>query len=152
MTRILLLLLLTLAAGAAAAQTIYRWTDDRGKVHYGNEPPRSVRAQPIADRVNSVSLPAAQSAAPGSTKTAAREPGPVVMYSTSWCTYCAQARAYFAANRIRYQDYDVEKSAAANAEYKRLGGRGVPLIVHGGQTMSGFSEAAFKALVARSSR
>jgi glutaredoxin len=152
MTRILAAGILAFAAAAAAAQNVYRWTDEKGRVHYGNEPPAAAKARPVADRINSYDGPAEVRRAPASSATAAHEAGPVVMYSTSWCTYCAQARAYFARQRIRYQDYDVEKSAAASAAYKRLGGRGVPLIVHGGQTMSGFSEAAFEALVARSSR
>lgn len=73
----------------------------------------------------------------------------VVMYATSWCPYCAKARAYFAKSGIAYVEHDVEKSAGANAEFKRLGGRGVPLIVVGRERMSGFSEQAFEHLIAR---
>jgi glutaredoxin len=152
MTRLLVVLVLTLAAGASAAQTIYRWTDDRGRVQYGNEPPRDVKAQPVADRINSIGVPAPIRESQPAGRAPAGEPGLVVMYSTAWCQYCAKARAYFAANRIRYYDYDIEKSASAHAEYKRLGGRGVPLIVHNGATLSGFSEKSFEALLARSSR
>jgi glutaredoxin len=78
--------------------------------------------------------------------------GPVVMYATDWCGYCARARAYFARKGIQYVEHNVEKSAAAHAEFKRLGGKGVPLIVHNGQTLRGFSEPAFEALMARSTR
>jgi glutaredoxin len=152
MTRILVAGILILAAGSAAAQTIYRWTDENGRVQYGNEPPPSAKVRPVADRINSIAGPVLVRQAHPSPDKAAYEPGPIVMYSTSWCGYCAKARAYFASKRIRYQEYDVEKSATANAEFKRLGGKGVPLIVHGGATMSGFSEASFEALVARSSR
>ncbi len=83
---------------------------------------------------------------------AAAASGPVVLYATSWCRYCAQARAYFAKNGIAYIEHDVEKSASANAEFKRLGGKGVPLIVHAGQTMRGFSEQGFESLLARTRR
>jgi glutaredoxin len=152
MMRILVAGILVLAAGTAAAQAIYRWTDEHGRVQYGNQPPPNAKVRPVADRINSYDGPVEIRRVPARTAAAAPEAGPVAMYSTSWCTYCAQARAYFASKRIRYQEYDVEKSPAANAEYKRLGGRGVPLIVHRGQTMSGFSEQAFEALVARSSR
>ncbi|MEX2199616.1 MAG: glutaredoxin domain-containing protein [Burkholderiales bacterium] len=78
--------------------------------------------------------------------------GLVVMYATSWCPYCAKARAYFGRKGIAYTEYDVEKSPTANAEFKRLGGRGVPLILVGREKMSGFSEAGFDALLARASR
>jgi len=77
---------------------------------------------------------------------------PVVMYATSWCPYCAKARAYFARNGIAYVEHDIEKSAAVNAEFRRLGGRGVPLILVGTEKMSGFSEQRLDALLARAGR
>ena len=88
---------------------------------------------------------AAQSAQP-------QPPQPVVMYATSWCPYCAKARAYFARTGTAYTEYDIERSAAANAEFKRLGGRGVPLILVGKEKMSGFSERGLDALLARAGR
>jgi glutaredoxin len=72
-----------------------------------------------------------------------------VMYATAWCPYCAKARAYFARKGIPYTERDVEKSAGALAEFRKLGGRGVPLIVHNGEILRGFSEASFDALLAR---
>lgn len=81
------------------------------------------------------------------------EPTPeVVMYATSWCPYCAKARAYFAQSGIAYVEHDVEKSAIARAEFKRLGGRAVPLIVVGREKMDGFSEVGFEFLMARATR
>ena len=79
-------------------------------------------------------------------------PQSVVMYATVWCPYCAKARAYFARKGIAYVEYDIEKSAAVNTEFKRLGGRGVPLILVGTQKMSGFSEQGLDALLARAGR
>jgi glutaredoxin len=79
-------------------------------------------------------------------------PVPVVMYATSWCPHCARARAYFARKGIAYVEHDVEKSVAASVEFKRLGGRGVPLILVGREQMSGFDEQAFAILHAREGR
>lgn len=39
--------LLCAAYGAAAAQGVYKWTDERGQVHYGDKPPAGASAQPI---------------------------------------------------------------------------------------------------------
>ncbi len=83
---------------------------------------------------------------------AAKAAAPVVMYATSWCPYCAKARAYFAKNGIAYVEHDIEKSAAVNAEFKRLGGRGVPLILVGTERISGFSELAFESMLAHAGR
>jgi len=137
MARLILAVLALLVAASSAAQ-VYRWTDENGRVMYGSQPPTSAKAKVVEDRIQSYSAPATTQA--------------VVMYATSWCGYCAQARAYFAKNRIRYVEYDVEKDAAAKAEFKRLGGRGVPLIVQGGSVMRGFSEQSFEAFIARAAR
>ncbi len=66
---------------------------------------------------------------------------PVVkMYATDWCPYCKQARDYFARNGIPYTELDIEKSEAARAEHKSIGGRGIPVILVGSERMNGFSE------------
>jgi glutaredoxin len=80
------------------------------------------------------------------------EPTPqVVMYATSWCPYCAKARAYFESNGIAYTEHDVEKSPDAQAEFKRLHGRVVPLIFVGRERIDGFSELAFEFALQRAS-
>lgn len=97
-------------------------------------------------------LAIAVAAAAGSAPARAETTPQVVMYATSWCPYCAKARAYFARAGIAYVEHDVEKSASANAEFKRLGGRGVPLILVGRERMNGFSEQGFEDMLARASR
>lgn len=155
MTRIRLLAasLAWLAAGAAAAQGIHRWTDERGRVHYGNEPPRHARAVPLPERVATYGGPVEVHRVPGVVKApAAAVAAPVVLYATSWCAYCRVARAYFRKHGIDYVEHDVEKSAEAKAEFTRLGGKGVPLVVLGRAAMNGFSESGFETLLARSGR
>ena len=92
----------------------------------------------------------AQSPSAGST--AGCSSAKVVMYATDWCPYCAKARAHFRKHGIDYVEHDIEKSPEGRAEYQRLGGRGVPLILIGEQRMSGFSEARFDALYTSSRR
>jgi len=64
----------------------------------------------------------------------------VKMYATDWCPYCRKAREYFARNGIPYTEIDIEKSQAAQDEYRSIGGRGVPVILVGSERMNGFSE------------
>lgn len=64
----------------------------------------------------------------------------VVLYATVWCGYCKAARSFFAANDIRYTELDIEKSSAAQAGHRRLGGNGVPLILVGDTLIHGFDE------------
>ena len=79
---------------------------------------------------------------------AAQERSVVKMYATSWCPYCAKARAYFARRNIAYVEVDIEKSREGRAEYDRLGARGIPVILVGPQRMNGFSEARLSQLLA----
>lgn len=71
----------------------------------------------------------------------------VVMYSTARCPACQMAKQYFAQKGVRYQEIDVENSAAGRAAYERLGGRGVPLIMVGEKRVDGFSAQALDALL-----
>jgi glutaredoxin len=73
------------------------------------------------------------------------------MFSTSWCGVCQRARAFFDTNGLRYTERDVDIDAAANAELRRLTGKGsVPAFLVDGKLVGpGFSEASLKhALVA----
>ena len=135
-----MLAMLCVFAGSASSQPIYRWIDASGRVQYTTErPPAGVKSATVAPRVSSYSgTPVVSGRTPVAPQAAA--PAEVTMYSTDWCPYCRKARDYFARNGVRYAELDIEKSPAAKAEYDRLGGRGVPLILVGSQRMSGFGE------------
>lgn len=45
----------------------------------------------------------------------------VVMYATSWCPYCQQARNYFREQGIAYTEYDIERDAEAKRRYQAFG-------------------------------
>ncbi|MEO1244158.1 MAG: glutaredoxin domain-containing protein [Pseudomonadota bacterium] len=63
----------------------------------------------------------------------------VVLYATEWCGYCDKTRELFAKHDIPFVEYDIEKSSQAHKEYKRLGGRGVPLVNANGTIVHGYS-------------
>ncbi len=69
-----------------------------------------------------------------------KEQPEVVVYATEWCRYCAVARTFFNANGIVFAERDIEKSDEAYERYRKLGGRGVPLIVINGEAIHGFNE------------
>ena len=72
--------------------------------------------------------------------------GPVILYGTSWCGVCKQARSFFSKNGVSYIDKDIEADATAAAELKRKApmASGVPVIDVGGEIVPGFSESALK--------
>lgn len=64
----------------------------------------------------------------------------VIMYSTSWCGYCKKARVMLNMQGVKFKEFDIEKSAAANAEMKSLGGHGVPVFLIQGEVVKGFNQ------------
>ena len=125
-----------LACIPASAQQIHRWVDADGRVQYSDKPPPGVKSTPVQARISSYSGTPVVS---GTASAGATRPE-IRMYSTDWCGYCRKAREFFARERIRYTELDVEKSAAARDEYQRMGARGVPVILVGTQRMNGYSE------------
>ena len=140
---IVCLLLLALASPLSHAQ-LYKWVDDQGNTHYGDSPPEDADLKNITGEVSSYSSVSVEPyefdpkliSAPVSAKS-------VIMYSTAWCGYCRQAATYFRKNKIPFTEYDIEKSEKGARDYKRLNGRGVPVILIGRKRMNGFSVDRF---------
>ena len=139
---------LTLAVSTQGFAQLYKWTDENGKVHYGDKPPEGAKLEKITGKVSSFTSVSIEpfnytppSDAAGSSK--ATKSGNVIMYSTSWCGYCKKAAAHFRKNNIPFTEYDIEKSKQAALEYRKLKGRGVPVILIGERRMNGFNARVF---------
>ena len=65
--------------------------------------------------------------------------GRVIFYRNQQCGYCRQAASYMDQNGIPYVERYVDRNPDYNAEFTRLGGRGVPLLVFGRRTLNGFN-------------
>lgn len=65
-----LLLILLLSTPALAGQSVYRWVDANGKVHYGDRPP-APQAEKVEIRAPAPSAPVTPPAAPTAAATAA---------------------------------------------------------------------------------
>lgn len=93
----------------------------------------SIRAEPVAEPLQLAEL-------------AVYKPNTeekVVMYATSWCGYCQQARNYFHQQGIPFTEYDTERDAEAKRRFRALRGGGVPLIFVGKRRMAGWSASGF---------
>ena len=138
-----LLLILMIASPMSNGQ-LYKWVDKNGNIVYGDNPPENVDLKKITGRVSSFKSVKVEPFVfdPGNV-TQRKKSKSVVMYSTSWCGYCKKAARHFRKNGIPFIEHDIEKSAKAAREYKKLNGRGVPLILIGDQRMSGFDARTF---------
>ncbi|MDH5445963.1 MAG: glutaredoxin family protein [Gammaproteobacteria bacterium] len=140
---------------------VYKWVDEHGNVHFTDKKPENQQARTVElkSSLNSYynsSLPiinASSNTTVGNNKTPNRLPKllhqQIIMYSTTWCTYCKKAKAYFKQNGLSFSERDIEKSKQAEKEYQSYGGGGVPLILVGNKKgtrkLSGFSVARFNA-------
>ena len=138
-----LALLLPMSSGGVE---LYKWVDSKGTIHYGDKPPKKAELQEISGNISSFTTVDIEPFKYDPTlvtvgkKSNAKS---VIMYSTSWCGYCKKARQHFERNKIPYQEHDIEKSKKAAQDYKKLNGRGVPVILIGKRRMNGFSANAF---------
>lgn len=128
---------------------IYKWVDENGKVHFGDEKPEKIQTEQVDVRVNSVeSLSVSDNdfLEARERKSEARKRQRVVMYSATWCGYCRKARNYFRQKSIPFKEYDIENSSKGRRDYASLNGTGVPIIFVGKKRMQGFGAARFQAM------
>lgn len=73
----------------------------------------------------------------------------VVVYGTPTCPFCTQVRTYLKDQKIAFVDHDLATSAKGMAEFHRLGGDRVPMILVGGRQLTGFNKAELDAALAK---
>ncbi|MCK4705157.1 MAG: DUF4124 domain-containing protein [Gammaproteobacteria bacterium] len=121
-----------------ASCEIYKWVDEHGKSHFTDTPPKNQKVEEVKLKINTYTSVEIK---PLSERLGQK--GKVVMYSTTWCGICKQAKAYFVKNNIPHVVYDVEKSRTAKRDFKALGGKSVPVIILGKTRINGFTASRF---------
>ena len=136
--------MLVLLVPLQASAEIYRWTDDSGRVHFSDSDmqPDAEKVQVRVQTIETVRV----NYLPEWRQSLAPPAAAVVMYSTPWCGVCKRAKRYFEGKGIAFTEKDIEARESWREEFDQLGGRGVPLILVGDRTMSGFSASRFEAL------
>lgn len=132
-------------AVAAASAEIYRWTDSNGKAHFSDRPSVAYSSETVELRINTYEGVSYESAK-AETESGNGVRNDVIMYSAAWCGVCKRARRYFQQNRIAFTEYDIDSNARARTAYRKLGAKGVPVILVGNRRMNGFSAEGFEKL------
>jgi glutaredoxin len=148
--------LVALAVAATAAEkTLYKAVGPDGQIIYSDKPPTQGRVEKTMkfENLPATPLPVARSAYLEWLKTrpstaAAPPAGDVHLFSAAWCGYCRRAKAWLGAKGVAYREFDVDTNAGMAAYAAAGGGKGVPLLVKGGQRVQGFAEAAYEAAFA----
>lgn len=148
--RVCLLLGLSVLAMSAGAE-VKKWVDEQGRTHYGDRPPVG-KPGAVADLRGTVSVgdgitlvPAAPEAGGAARPLAMAAPprGEVWIYTTPRCVYCKRAMAHMQEQGVRFREKDIRASAQYDAEFRALGGRGVPVTLAGAQRINGYKRRAF---------
>src|SRR5512135_2765103 len=143
--RFLTALLLAGAAFAASAQ-MYRWTDDKGKVHYTSTPPpagaKNVQKKGSAGAAEESSAPAL----PYSVQKAQTD-FPVTLYTTPGCEGCDAARKRLNCRGLPFKEV-VLNQVDQLAQLKAVAGsHSVPTIVVGRTVQHGLEEGSYNRLL-----
>lgn len=142
--------LLALAAGAAAAQTLYRWTDDKGRVHITDSPPPT-GVKGVQKAGSSAAAGTASSAPVGQVPyelAIAMKEYPVTLYSTPTCKEgCSLARGVLNKRGIPFKEIVVQDEATNEELKKASGATEVPTIIVGKSVQRGFEETAYNELL-----
>jgi len=147
--RILLAVALCVAAFGASAQ-LYRWTDEKGRVHVTDTPP-----PPSAKGVKKTAPPggAGDTSAPQSSGPEpfvlqqARKNFPVTLYTVPECEACSAARNLLNKRGVPFKEVSVTEPATQDEFKKTVGGNTVPAMVVGSTVQKGFEEGAYQRLL-----
>ena len=152
----LLIACMVLLSCAAFSQTLYKSVGLDGKVVYSDKQPAEGRVEKMKfQNLPATPLPQAVAAAYAELLRKAKAnpvTAPVagtVLYSASWCGYCRQAKAYLASKGIAYSELDIDTPTGMAGFAQVGGGRGVPLLMAGGQKVQGYSAQAYDDLFSK---
>jgi glutaredoxin len=135
-----------LGAACAASAQLYRWTDEKGRVHFTDTPP-----PPSAKNVHRRELDAAPAAASGTTPPyvvqLAAKNYPVTLYTAPDCTPCGIARTLLNQRGVPFREVSVTSERQAEELKKAVGSLSVPAIRVGASVQKGFEPGAYNALL-----
>ena len=148
--RILLAATLCVFAAAASAQ-LYRWTDDKGRVHVTDTPPPT-----SAKAVKKSGAAATATTAPATPQSAGQEPFaiqqakakyPVTLYTVPNCQGCEAARKLLNTRGVPFKEISLTDASQMDEFKQAVGGNTVPAIVVGSTVQKGFEDSAYQRLL-----
>jgi glutaredoxin len=148
-TRILFALVFAAAACSAAAQQLYRWTDENGRLNVSDLPPpasaKDKRVVKLVAANGALAKPAA--ALPYALELAIKQ-YPVTLYTSPNCAEpCGLARGLLNKRGVPFKEVQVWEQAG-NEELKRISGKNqVPALRVGTGVFSGFEGGAYDGLL-----
>jgi glutaredoxin len=146
-TGTLLLLAGAMLAAAAFAQQMYRWTDEKGRVHITDTPPPP-SARDVQKKKAAAAPATGKSEQPSYDLALAMKDYPVVLYTSPLCKEpCASARDALNRRGVPFREVQVW-DIPSNELLKRVSGSNqVPTLVVGSSVQMGYEQGAYDALL-----
>jgi glutaredoxin len=140
-TAVLAALALAGAAAVAHAQgQLWRWTDDKGRVHITDTPPppnaKSVQSRPAG-------VAEAQAPAEPFALREARAKFPVTLFTGTGCDPCDEARQLLNQRGIPFREVLVVDDKSQDEMQKAVGGTSIPALVVGATAQKGFADTLY---------
>lgn len=135
-----------LGAAFAASAQLYRWTDEKGRVHLTDTPPPP-SAQDVRTRTFDAT-PAAPAGAsqPYAVQLAAKN-YPVTLYTAPDCAPCGAARGLLNQRGVPFREISVTGEKESAQLRTAVGDLSVPSLVVGTSTQKGFEQGAYDSML-----
>jgi glutaredoxin len=138
---------LLLGVSLAASAQLYRWTDERGRVHVTDTPP-----PPSARKAERKEYEAASGGASAGGEVpyalrAAMQSNPITLYTAPNCRPCADARRLLNARGAPFREVSVVGQPHTEELRQLVGSLSVPALKVGASVQRGFEEAAYHTLL-----
>src|SRR6185503_1920383 len=144
------LILALLIAGAAQAQQIYRWTDEKGRVHLTDTPPPA-SARNVQKKNAGGNTAESGGSQPGDQPydlAQAIKQFPVTLYTSPVCKEgCAAARAALNKRGVPFKEVQVWEQKSNEELVAATGSSEVPALLVGRSVHKGFEQGAYDALL-----
>lgn len=134
-----------LCATFAASAQLYRWTDERGRVHVTDTPPPP-GAKNVKQRAAEAGPSTGGGELPYSVQRAART-YPVTLFTAPDCAPCGPARALLNARGVPFREVLVVDEKQAEELRKAVGSLSVPSLRVGSVVQQGFEQGAYHSLL-----
>jgi glutaredoxin len=136
--KFVVLTLSLLAALPAAADSLYRWVDETGRVHYSDQPPPPKTKNAIQKSYKGSVIESGDSYG----LRQAKERFPVILYTSSCGPACEMGQQLLDKRGIPYSTKDVENNADTQKALRELTGNlRIPTLVVGSQKLTGFEDS-----------
>jgi glutaredoxin len=139
-----MLVAVVLLASASWAQQLYRWTDEKGRVHITDTPPPPGAKSVQKSRTPSTA--AGEAGEPYALQTA-RKNAPVTLYSQPECDACDRARKLLNARGVPFKEVSVLTQKDVEEMKQAGGGNTVPVLIVGAAVQQGYEETSYHSML-----